>query len=57
MNKADVRRLLLGDPRIATRIAETMGRRLGKLAARGLITLGRGRITVLDVDGLRAVGG
>jgi len=117
MSQADVRRLLLGDPRIATRIAETMGRRLreleqrlsdavfklvpervagtlatlaqgssrlrgggvritheqlaalagtsretttkvlGDLADRGLIVLGRGRITVLDPEGLRAIGG
>ena len=116
MGQADVRRLLLGDPRIATRIAETMGRRLGELEQRlsdavfksvpervagtlatlaqgrsrlrggqvritheqlaalagtsretttkvlgeladdGLVTLGRGRITVLDVDALRRVG-
>jgi CRP-like cAMP-binding protein len=117
MGRSDVRRLLLGDPRIAARIAETMGRRLGELeqrlsdavfksvpervagtvatlaqgrgrlrggqvritheqlaalagtsretttkvlgdlAGQGLITLGRGRITVLDHDGLRAIGG
>jgi CRP/FNR family transcriptional regulator, cyclic AMP receptor protein len=117
MSQADVRRLLLGDPRIATRIAETMGRRLGELeqrlsdtvfksvpervaatlatlaqprsllrggtvritheqlaalagtsretttkvlgdlAGQHLIVLGRGRITVLDLDGLRALGG
>jgi CRP/FNR family cyclic AMP-dependent transcriptional regulator len=117
MSKSDVRRLLLGDPRIAARIAETMGRRLGELEQRlsdavfksvpervagtvatlaegrsrlrggqvritheqlaalagtsretttkvlgdladqGLITLGRGRITVTDLDGLRAIGG
>ena len=117
MSRSDVRRLLLGDPRIATRIAETMGRRLaeleqrlsdtvfksvpervagtvatlaegrgrlrggqvritheqlaalagtsretttkvlGDLADEGLITLGRGRITVLDIDGLRTIGG
>lgn len=117
MSQADVRRLLLGDARIATRIAETMGRRLGELerrlsdtvfksvpervaatlatlaqrrnrlragsvritheqlaalagtsretttkvlgdlAGQGLIVLGRGRITVVDVDGLRALGG
>lgn len=117
MSRSDVRRLLLGDPRIATRIAETMGRRLaeleqrlsdtvfksvpervagtvatlaegrgrlrggqvritheqlaalagtsretttkvlGDLADQGLITLGRGRITVLDIDGLRTIGG
>jgi CRP-like cAMP-binding protein len=117
MGRPDVRRLLLGDPRIAARIAETMGRRLGELeqrlsdavfksvpervagtvatlaegrsrlrggqvritheqlaalagtsretttkvlgdlAGQGLIALGRGRITVLDPDGLRAIGG
>ena len=117
MSRSDVRRLLLGDPRIATRIAETMGRRLaeleqrlsdtvfksvpervagtvatlaegrgrlrggqvritheqlaalagtsretttkvlGDLADEGLITLGRGRITDLDIDGLRTIGG
>lgn len=117
MSRADVRRLLLGDPRIATRIAETMGRRLsqleerlsdavfksvperlastvatlaegrgwlrggqlritheqlaalagtsretttkvlGDLADQGLITLSRGRITVLDIEGLRTIGG
>jgi CRP-like cAMP-binding protein len=117
MSQSDVRRLLLGDPRIATRIAETMGRRLSELEQRlsdavfksvpervagavatlaegrsrlrggqvritheqlaalagtsretttkalgdfadsGLITLGRGRITVLDLGGLRALGG
>lgn len=34
MSKADVRRLLLGDPRIATRISETLGRRLGELEQR-----------------------
>jgi CRP/FNR family cyclic AMP-dependent transcriptional regulator len=117
MSQADVRRLLLGDPRIAARITETMGRRLGELEQRlsdavfksvperlagtvatlaagrsrlrggqvritheqlaalagtsretttkvlgdladqGLIALGRGRITVLDIDGLRTIGG
>ncbi len=117
MSQTDVRRLLLGDPRIATRIAETMGRRLGELerrlsdtvvtsvpervaatpvtlaqprsllrggavritheqlavlagtsreatttvlgdlAGRHLVVLGRVRITVLDLDGLRALGG
>lgn len=31
MNKADVRRLLLGDPRIAARIAETLGKRMSDL--------------------------
>lgn len=31
MSKADVRHLLLGDPRIAARIAETLGRRMGDL--------------------------
>jgi len=31
MTKADVHRLLLGDPRIAARISETLGRRLGEL--------------------------
>jgi len=31
MTKADVRRLLLGDPRIAARISETLGRRRGEL--------------------------
>lgn len=31
MNKADVRRLLLGDPRIAARIAETLGKRMNDL--------------------------
>jgi len=31
MTKADVRRLLLGDPRISARISETLGRRLGEL--------------------------
>jgi CRP/FNR family transcriptional regulator, cyclic AMP receptor protein len=34
MTKADVRRLLLGDPRIAARISETLGRRLGELEQR-----------------------
>ncbi len=117
MSRSDVHRLLLGDPRIAARIAETMGRRLGELEQRfsdavfksvpervagtvatlaegrswlrggqvrvtheqlaalagtsretttkvlgdlahqGLVTLGRGRITVLDLDRLRAIGG
>ena len=117
MDQADVRRLLLGNPRIATRIAETMGRRLGELeqrlsdavfksvpervagtlatlaerrsrlrrgqvritheqlaalvgtsretttkvlgdlAGQGLIELGRGRISVLDLDRLRELGG
>ncbi len=115
MTKADVRRLLLGDPRISARISETLGRRLseieqrlsdavfksvperiagtlvtlatghperflgrghqikltheqlaalagtsretttkvlGEFADRALITLGRGRITVLDLDEL-----
>ena len=31
MTKADVRRLLLGDPRISARISETLGRRIGEL--------------------------
>jgi CRP/FNR family transcriptional regulator, cyclic AMP receptor protein len=31
MTKADVRRLLLADPRIAARISETLGRRIGEL--------------------------
>jgi CRP/FNR family cyclic AMP-dependent transcriptional regulator len=31
MTRADVQRLLLGDPRIAARISETLGRRLGEL--------------------------
>lgn len=31
MTSADVRRLLLGDPRISARISETLGRRLGEL--------------------------
>lgn len=31
MSKADVRRLLLGDGRIAARIAETLGKRMGEL--------------------------
>jgi CRP/FNR family transcriptional regulator, cyclic AMP receptor protein len=117
MSQFDVRRLLLGDPRIATRIAETMGRRLGELEQRlsdavfksvpervagtvatlaqgrsrlrgdqvritheqlaalagtsretttkvlggfadqGMISLGRGRITVLDLDRLREIAG
>jgi CRP-like cAMP-binding protein len=34
MTRADVRRLLLGDPRIAARISETLGRRLGELEQR-----------------------
>ncbi len=34
MSKADVRRLLLGDPRIAARISETLGRRLGEIEQR-----------------------
>lgn len=34
MSRADVRRLLLGDPRIAARISETLGRRLGELERR-----------------------
>lgn len=115
MSRADVHRLLLDDPRIASRISETLGRRLaaleqrlsdavfksvpqrvaetlltlatqrtlgrspvvqvtheqlaalvgtsretttkvlGDLAARGLVGLGRGRITVLDTVGLRAL--
>lgn len=114
MTRADVRRLLLADPRIAARISETLGRRLaqleqrlsdavfksvpervaealltfaaprtlgrhsvvhvtheqvaalagtsretatkvlGSFAERGLISLGRGRISVLDSAGLRA---
>ncbi|MCA1693347.1 MAG: Crp/Fnr family transcriptional regulator [Actinobacteria bacterium] len=31
MTKADVRRLLLGDPRIAAPMSETLGRRIGEL--------------------------
>lgn len=31
MTKTDVRRLLLGDPRISARISETLGRRIGEL--------------------------
>lgn len=34
MSKADVRRLLLGDQRIASRISETLGRRLAELETR-----------------------
>ncbi len=34
MSRADVRRLLLSDPRIAARISETLGRRLGDLEQR-----------------------
>ena len=34
MTRADVRRLLLGDTRIAARISETLGRRLGELEQR-----------------------
>lgn len=34
MTKADVQRLLLGDARIAVRISETLGRRLGQLEQR-----------------------
>ncbi len=34
MTKSDVQRLLLGDPRIAARISETLGRRLGELEQR-----------------------
>lgn len=34
MSKADVRRLLLGDSRIAARISETLGRRLGEIEQR-----------------------
>jgi len=34
MTKADVQRLLLGDPRIAMRISETLGRRLAELEQR-----------------------
>ena len=34
MSEVDVRRLLLGDSRIATRISETLGRRLGELEQR-----------------------
>lgn len=120
MTEADVRRLLLSDPRIAVRISETLGQRLGalerrlsdtvfksvperiaaalatlaegssahrltrgvqirlthaqigalagssretttkvlgELAAAGLIQLGRGRVTVLDLEGLRRQSG
>lgn len=120
MTKADVQRLLLGDTRIAARISETLGRRLGELeqrlsdtvfksvpqriaatlvtlagassdrplgrgtqikltheqlaaltgtaretttkvlgeyAALGLVSLGRGRINLLDIDGLRQLSG
>ena len=34
MNQQDVRRLLLSDPRIAARISETLGRRIGQLEQR-----------------------
>ncbi|MFD2024620.1 Crp/Fnr family transcriptional regulator [Promicromonospora aerolata] len=34
MSKSDVKRLLLGDPRIAVRISETLGRRLGMIEQR-----------------------
>ncbi len=34
MTKADVRRLLLSDPRISARISETLGRRVGELEQR-----------------------
>ncbi|WP_454853608.1 Crp/Fnr family transcriptional regulator [Promicromonospora soli] len=34
MSKADVKRLLLGDPRIAIRISETLGKRLGEIERR-----------------------
>lgn len=34
MNRADVQRLLLGDPRIATRIADILGRRVAQLEQR-----------------------
>lgn len=34
MTRADVRRLLLGDPRISARISETLGRRIGELEQR-----------------------
>ena len=34
MNQHDVRRLLLSDPRIAARISETLGRRIGQLEQR-----------------------
>ncbi|MBL0885245.1 Crp/Fnr family transcriptional regulator [Myceligenerans indicum] len=34
MNKSEVKRLLLGDPRIAIRISETLGRRLGVIERR-----------------------
>jgi len=34
MTRADVQRLLLGDPRIAARISETLGRRLAQLEQR-----------------------
>ncbi|MEJ7741233.1 MAG: Crp/Fnr family transcriptional regulator [Nocardioidaceae bacterium] len=34
MTKADVRRLLLSDPRISARISETLGRRIGELEQR-----------------------
>jgi CRP/FNR family cyclic AMP-dependent transcriptional regulator len=120
MSKNDVQRLLLGDPRIAARISETLGRRLaqleqrlsdaifksvpervagtlsviaaprhgrplsrtpqvqltheqlaalagtsretttkvlGEFADQGLISLGRGRITILDADSLHALAG
>lgn len=117
MSRPDVHRLLLGDPRIAARISETLGRRLalveqrlsdaifksvperiagtlsvmarpralgrpaqvqltheqlaalagtsretttkvlGEFADRGLIGLGRGRVTILDAVGLAQLGG
>jgi CRP-like cAMP-binding protein len=117
MSRGDVQRLLLGDPRIAARISETLGRRLalveqrlsdaifksvperiagtltvmasshalgrhhqvnltheqlaalagtsretttkvlGEFADLGLIRLGRGRVTVLDSQGLSALAG
>lgn len=34
MSKSDVKRLLLGDPRIAARISETLGKRLGEIERR-----------------------
>lgn len=65
MSEPDVRRLLLSDPRIAARISETLGRRLGDLEQRlsdtvfksvpqriagALVTLARGTTTSFGRD-------
>lgn len=67
LTRADIRRLLLGDARIAARISENLGRRIGELEQKvsdsvfksvpARIALRRGRITVLDQVRLRLLSG